>query len=237
MWPDGIKNPGRVVDDFISFIDFAPTILELAGVSPEEVNMQPVTGKSLCEIFFSDATGQITDERDFVLVGKERHDVGRPDDTGYPVRGIVQDKYLYLNNFKPDRWPAGNPETGYLNCDGSPTKTYILNTRRIKGIDEYWQMNFGKRSGEELYDIEQDPFCLTNLADNEEYQIIKTRLSGELKEKLALQGDPRIMGNGDIFDNYLYKGAVQNYYNRFMSGEKVPAGWVSETDYETEILN
>ena len=237
MWTDGIKNPGRVVDDFVSFIDFAPTILELAGVSPEEVNMQPVTGRSLNEIFSSDESGQITEERDFVLVGKERHDVGRPDDAGYPVRGIVKDKYLYLNNFKSGRWPAGNPETGYLNCDGSPTKTYILDTRRKKGITEYWQLNFGKRPAEELYDIELDPFCLNNLADNEKYQNIKTNLAGGLKQKLTLQGDPRILGNGDIFDNYIYRGAVRNYYNRFMSGEKIAAGWVSETDYETDNLN
>jgi arylsulfatase A-like enzyme len=225
------------VDDFISFIDFAPTILELAGVTPGEVNMQPVTGRSLCDIFFSEKSGRVTEERNFVLVGKERHDVGRPDDAGYPVRGIVKDNYLYLNNFKPDRWPAGNPETGYLNCDGSPTKSYILNTRRNKGIPEYWQLNFGKRPAEELYDIEVDPFCIDNLADSEKYQDVKIILSDELKQKLTLQGDPRIMGNGDIFDNYIYKGAVQNYYNRFMSGEKVPAGWVNSTDYETDNLN
>jgi hypothetical protein len=170
-------------------------------------------------------------------VGKERHDVGRPDDKGYPVRGIVKDRYLYLKNFKPDRWPAGNPETGYLNCDGSPTKTYILDTRRKKGITEYWQLNFGKRPAEELYDIEADPFCLTNLADNEKYLKLKTDLSSGLQEKLTIQGDPRIMGNGDIFDNYPYNGAVQNYYNRFMSGEKIPAGWVDSTDYETESFN
>ncbi|NLO02613.1 MAG: heparan N-sulfatase, partial [Bacteroidales bacterium] len=148
-----------------------------------------------------------------------------------------KDKYLYLNNFKSGRWPAGNPETGYLNCDGSPTKTYILDTRRKKGITEYWQLNFGKRPAEELYDIELDPFCLNNLADNEKYQNIKTNLAGGLKQKLTLQGDPRILGNGDIFDNYIYRGAVRNYYNRFMSGEKIAAGWVSETDYETDNLN
>ena len=33
MWGKGIKNPGRKIFDFISFIDFAPTLLEVAGVS------------------------------------------------------------------------------------------------------------------------------------------------------------------------------------------------------------
>ena len=64
--------------------------------------------------------------RDHVLIGQERHDIGRPHDWGYPIRGIVKNDLLYLHNFEPTRWPACNPETGYLNCDGSPTKTHIL---------------------------------------------------------------------------------------------------------------
>ena len=237
MWPDGIKNPGRVVDDFVNFIDFAPTYFEVAGIDPGEAGMQTITGQSLTDIFYSEKEGNVNPERDFVLVGKERHDVGRPNDEGYPVRGILSDSYLYLRNFKPDRWPLGNPETGYLNCDGSPTKTYILDTRRKKGIMEYWQLNFGKRVEEELYNILEDPFCMNNLAANENYSEVKTRLADEMKEKLTQQNDPRILGDGDIFDNYEYAGAVQNYYNRFMSGENVPAGWVNKTDYDSDLMS
>ncbi|MCB1123568.1 MAG: sulfatase, partial [Verrucomicrobiae bacterium] len=43
-WPAGIKNPGRKVESLVSFIDYTPTFLELAGVTAEEVGMQPVTG-------------------------------------------------------------------------------------------------------------------------------------------------------------------------------------------------
>ena len=50
-----------------------------------------------------------------VLIGKERHDAGSPHDQDYPIRGIVKGDYLFLHNFETDRWPAGNPETGYLN--------------------------------------------------------------------------------------------------------------------------
>ncbi len=236
MWPDGIKKPGRIVDDFINFIDFTPTYLALAGLTAEKVGMQPVTGRSLTEIFNSEKQGKVIPDRNFILVGKERHDVGRPNDEGYPVRGILTDGFLYLHNFKPDRWPLGNPETGYLNCDGSPTKTYILDTRRKKGIMEYWQLNFGKRIEEELYNITDDPFCMNNLAEDANYSEIKTRLEDRMKQKLTEQNDPRILGNGDIFDNYEYSGAVKNYYNRYMSGEKIPAGWVNETDYDSDLM-
>ncbi|MBT3385099.1 MAG: sulfatase [Prolixibacteraceae bacterium] len=236
MWPEGIKNPGRVVDDFVNFIDFTPTYLDVAGLTAEEIGMQKITGTSLTEIFNSEKEGLVILERDFVLVGKERHDVGRPDDQGYPVRGILTDDYLYIRNFKPDRWPKGNPETGYLNCDGSPTKTFILDSRRKKGIMEYWQLNFGKRVAEELYNIVEDPFCMNNLAENEGLTELKTKMAEMMKQKLTEQGDPRILGNGDIFDNYPYTGAVQNYYNRFMGGEKIPAGWVSKTDYDSDLM-
>ena len=236
MWPNGIKNPGRVVTDFVNFIDFTPTYLELSGLSVEEAGMQPVTGKSLTDIFYSEEEGDIVPDRDFVLVGKERHDVGRPDDVGYPVRGIITNGYLYLRNFKTERWPAGNPETGYLNTDGSPTKTYVLDTRRKKGVMEFWQSNFGKRPGEELYNIETDPYCMNNLADVENFADIKSKLDDELTKKLEEQNDPRILGNGDVFDNYEYSGGVHNFYNRYVSGEDVPANWVNESDFEKDSL-
>lgn len=230
MWGKGIKNPGRAVKDYVNFIDFAPTFLELANLSVEETGMQSVTGKSLTDIFFEEKE-QYAD-RDFVLIGKERHDIGRPDDQGYPIRGILRDDLLYLRNFKTDRWPKGNPETGYLNTDGSPTKTYILNTRRVKGEMEWWQLNFGKRPAEELYNIKDDPFCMNNLADKADYAEIKAKLNEEMTQKLTAQQDPRILGKGDIFDHYKYSGKVADFYNRYMAGEKIPTSWVEETDYE-----
>jgi len=234
-WPNGIKKPGRVVDDLVSFIDFAPTFLELAGLTPTQAKMLPVTGKSLSDIFYSEKAGIVNPERNFVLIGQERHDLGRPNDEGYPIRGIVSDHFLYLKNFKPERWPIGNPETGYLNCDGSPTKTYILDTRRKKGQIEYWQLNFGKRVEEELYNIQEDPYCLINLADDPKHADQKMKLSKEMNQKLVEQSDPRILGNGDVFDHYEYSAKVKNYYSRYVKGEKVPADWANEDDYDNDL--
>src|SRR5690606_3009331 len=44
MWPAGISSPGREVNDFVSFIDFSPTFLELAEVEAAGSGMQPITG-------------------------------------------------------------------------------------------------------------------------------------------------------------------------------------------------
>ena len=126
--------------------------------------MQEIQGRSLAKIFNSTRSGIVEPGRDHVLIGKERHDVGRPHDWGYPIRGIVKGKLLYVRNFQTDRWPAGNPETGYLNCDGSPTKTECLQARKNPETKKYWQMAFGKRPTEELYDLAEDPDELVNLA-------------------------------------------------------------------------
>lgn len=42
-WPAGIQDPGRQVDAFASLADFAPTLLEAAGIQPR----QPLAGQSL----------------------------------------------------------------------------------------------------------------------------------------------------------------------------------------------
>ena len=234
MWPKGIRNPGRVINDFVSFTDFAPTILEAAGVSEKNSGMNSMEGKSLIPIFSDNQKGKF---REFMVVGKERTDLGRPDDQGYPIRGIVTDNYLYLRNYNPERWPAGNPETGYMDCDGSPTKSFILNERRVKGKSNYWNMNFGKFPGEELYLKTNDTECINNLADNPNYSDIKDKLIKQMEQKLRNDKDPRILGNGKIFDTYPYsEDKFRNYYNRFMSGEKLNAGWINQTDIEKSKL-
>lgn len=233
MWKDGIKNPGRVVDDFVRFIDFAPTYLELAGISRKASGMQPITGKSLTGIFSSAQSGVVEADRDHVLIGKERHDIGRPNDWGYPIRGIRKGDYLYVHNFETDRWPAGNPETGYLNCDGSPTKTEVLNSRKNPDTTIYWEQNFGKRPQEELYNVKDDPDCVNNLADIQEFADVKSQLKTQLFAELKKEGDPRMFGNGHVFDEYLYADEKQRrFYEQYTSGIKLKAGWVNDSDFE-----
>ena len=206
MWKQGIRQPGRVVEDYVSFIDFAPTFIELAGLTWEATGMQPSPGRSLTDIFFSEKSGRVNPQRDHVLIGKERHDVGRPRDVGYPIRGIVKNGLLYLQNFEIARWPAGNPETGYLNCDGSPTKSEILRSRTAAPSEPFWQWSFGKRPAEELYDVRRDPECLKNLAEQPAYDERKRELQEQLFTELRQQDDPRMFGRGNVFRRVPLRG-------------------------------
>ncbi|MEM0897458.1 MAG: heparan N-sulfatase, partial [Verrucomicrobiota bacterium] len=175
-------------------------------------------------------------DRDHVLIGKERHDIGRPDDNGYPVRGIVKNGMLYLKNFETGRWPSGHPLTGYLNCDGGATKTEILTMRRDGKDASFWQLCFGLRPAEEMYNVDLDPECLRNLANDPAYEETKAALNKLMLEELRGQNDPRMLGKGAVFDDYPYASkAGKGFYERFTAGEEIKAGWVNKTDFEKTI--
>lgn len=233
MWKAGIRAPGRAVDDLVSFIDFAPTFIEVAGLAWEQTGMASTPGRSLTDVFAAERGDALDPPRDHVLIGKERHDVGRPLDEGYPIRGIVTKDLLYLRNFEPERWPAGNPETGYLNTDGSPTKTVILDGRTDPKLRRFWELAFGKRPAEELFDLRKDPDCLFNVARDGDYSARRNELNDQMLRELSDQDDPRTAGRGEVFDQYPYADeSGRGFYERFMRGEKVKAGWVNESDFE-----
>lgn len=158
-------------------------------------------------------------------------------DNGMPFPRCKAQEYEYSNHMPlAVMWPAGNPEIGYLDCDGSPTKTYILNLYRSGKDTTYWQWSFGKRQvNEEFFNITDDPFCMNNLISDNSYKRKIKKLKSVMNKNLKKQHDPRILGNGDVFDNYPFsepKG--RDYYERFMKGEFTPVstGWVNPSDYE-----
>jgi len=235
-WPAGIPVPGRVIDDFVSFVDLAPTILDYAGCNPVAAGMQAVTGRSLRPILESRQSGQIEPSRDHALIGKERTDVGRPGDVGYPIRGLVTHSHLFLRNYEPSRWPAGNPESGYPDTDGSPTKSLILERGRADRSDRSWQLNFGLQPAELLFDLRQDPDCIRNIAGAPEHQTLQASLLNRMEAELRTQGDPRMFGNGQIFDQYRPTNGA-GFHELIMQGKRPPAGWLNPSDFEPACLS
>jgi arylsulfatase A-like enzyme len=192
---------GRVVDDFVSFIDVAPTFLEAAGLKP----VPEMAGKSLVDVLKSDLSGQVDPTRTQVVLGRERTDVGRPGDVGFPVRAIRTKDFFFSHNFATDRWPCGNPETGFQDTDDSPTKSLVLQLKE-KGETRFFDLAMGKRLADELYELKTDPACVANVADSPGMAEVKAKLWTELQNQLKQQQDPRILGKGDVFDKYEYLG-------------------------------
>ncbi len=213
-WGARVKG-GRVIDDFVSFTDFAPTFLEAAGVDiPADMS-----GRSLMGILTSDREGQVDSARSFTLTGKERHCPAQeaPDMGGYPCRALRTREYLYVRNFTPDRWPAGTIhwqraafEGAWLgDCDNGPTKTYMVDHQDQDAEHRrLYDLAFAKRGAEELYDLRKDPDQLHNVIDDSAYAATRQQLSTQLTQLLKESGDPRATGDEVLFDDYPYLGGA-----------------------------
>lgn len=195
-WP-AMASGGRVIDDMVSFTDFAPTFLEAAGLRPSEV----ITGKSFLDVLASGRSGAVDRSRTSAYSGRERHSHARFDNLGYPTRALRTKEFLYIRNFAPDRYPAGDPEH-YYDIDNSPSKSYLLENRDKPGVKELFELTLGKNPAEQLYDSQADPGCLKNLAESVEFATVKQELGRQLEATLRAQQDPRILGRGDIFESY-----------------------------------
>lgn len=65
-------------------------------------------------------------------------------------------------------------------------------------------MAFGKRPKEELFDLDRDPYQLNNIANVDEYEGMRARLSDQLTEYLITTGDPRETGTAFNWDTAKY---------------------------------
>lgn len=212
-WGEAV--PGRVIDDLISLTDLAPTFLELGGVEIPS----SMTGRSLVNHLKSKESGTIDPSRSQVFFGRERHvENARPNYTPYPQRAIRTNGFLYIINFRPDRWPLGDPFR--LDGDHSPTQQELENNTRVTLADEdagptkawlvsvrkdpKWQSHFdwvyGKRPREELYDLQADPDQVNNVADDPAYASQKKSLEIQLLQEMKRTGDPRLIREGEYFE-------------------------------------
>jgi len=220
-WPAKI-SAGRKVADFISFTDLAPTFLELAGVEPSP----QMTGRSFTDILYSGKSGWVDSSRNQVVTAIERHTYARRGGLPYPSRAIRKGDWVYIRNFEPDRWPAGAPDFKsphqgvYGDVDRGLSRTYMLENKDSEKTEPYFELAFGKRPAEELYNLQEDPFQLRNLADEDSLKNQLDQLKNALTNYLQETNDPRMSGESP-WDNYPY------YFQDFTERSKLP---VSERD-------
>jgi arylsulfatase A-like enzyme len=206
---------GRVVDDFVNLMDLAPTFLEAGGVKPPAV----MTARSLLNVLRSPKSGLVDAGRTWVVTGRERHvAAARDGNLPYPHRAIRTIDLLYVRNFAPDRWPMGIPNftnladrpaadaiehqtyVAFADMDASPTKAWLVSQFGKPEWQWHYEYAFGKRPGEELYDLRHDPEQTRNLASDPDYAERKQELSTQLMKILRDTGDPRVTGDGLAFE-------------------------------------
>jgi uncharacterized sulfatase len=184
-WPARVKS-NRVVEDCVSLTDLTPTFLEAAGLKPPP----EMTGHSLLSLLTSERSGQVDPARDKVFFGRERHANVRAGDLSYPIRAIRTADFLHLRNFEPDRWPAGDPPLygnvdEHLSIDGSPSKQAVIEHGDKPEVKRLFDLTFGKRPAEELYDLSKDPWQMINVAVDAQYFDRKTKLRAEVDRYLS----------------------------------------------------
>ncbi|GBD37538.1 Choline-sulfatase [bacterium HR36] len=201
-WP-GVTQPGTRLAQFVSHVDFAPTFLEAAGLPiPKEMH-----GRSLKPLL----TGQARAWRDAVFTERERHAYVRQGNLSYPARAIRTQRYLYIRNIRPERWPAGDPQLVFAvgpfgDIDDGPTKRLLLSGQVDPQYRSYFELACGKRPAEELYDLEKDPHQMHNVAGQPAYVRIRQELADRLLNWMKSTDDPRARSEDDRFDKVPYFG-------------------------------
>ncbi len=215
---------GRNSYDMVNIPDLMPTILEICGVTAPK-NAPAISAKSIAHILLSDKNGVIDPSRNEIMAGRERHSCSRYNNQGYPCRALRTDRYLYVRNFKPERWPAGDPvriePDGSLSpygvfhdIDASPTLDYLVAHRTAPSVEPYYVRAVEKRPSEELYDIVADPGCMKNLASAPEYADQLSRMRDRLAERLKQTEDPRILNPEQAektFESYKRYGKMRTF--------------------------
>jgi uncharacterized sulfatase len=159
-WPDHIK-PGTVRDDLACFLDVAPTFLALAGAPvPPEMNGRVILGEKTQPV------------PKYVFGGRDRMD-----EAFDRIRTVRSDRYRYIRNFHPEI-----PYAQYINyMDEMPV---MKDWRRLafEGKLNPVQMQFFARTKpkEELYDLDNDPYEVKNLADSPAHAVVLAEMRAAL---------------------------------------------------------
>jgi N-sulfoglucosamine sulfohydrolase len=160
-WP-GMLERGEVSSQLVSLIDLGPTVLSLAGViRPYHLQGKPFLGRH-------------AKEREYVYATRDRYDEAYD-----MVRAVRDQRFKYIRNYYPEK----------------PYLLWIPFSHQHPMLQELWRLKLtgqlteaqqlfmqNQRPAEELYDCENDPYEMHNLADNPDYEEVLERLRAELDE-------------------------------------------------------
>ncbi len=156
------KETGSKVNRLISFVDLVPTLLSIVGIEiPSYLQGKAFLGK------------QKTEDPEYAFMFR-----GRMDERYDMCRSVRDQKYRYIRNYMPYRvygqhleylWRAPSIvswEQAYLNGECNKTQSIFWNPKPV----------------EELYDTENDPWEVNNLAENPDYKEILERMRAANKD-------------------------------------------------------
>jgi hypothetical protein len=174
------ENPGSEVNRLISFVDLVPTLLSIVGIEiPDYLQGNAFLGK------------QKTEDPEYAYMFR-----GRMDERYDMCRAVRDQKYRYIRNYMPYRiygqhldylWRAPSIrswEQAYLNGECNETQSIFWEPKPV----------------EELYDTENDPWEVHNLAKDPAYKEVLERMRTANKQWVTKIYDTGFIPEADRVD-------------------------------------
>ncbi len=160
-WPAHIK-PGSVSNALVSTLDIAKTIVDIAGAK----SAQPLHGRYLF--------GGESQNRQYVHFNRDKMD-----DTHDAMRAVRDNRYKLIHNLMPER--------AYCQFNRYKEAQYpilaLMNVLNMQGKLNEVQARFmaAQKPEFELYDLEEDPHEINNLAEDPKHRATKAKLFAEIQ--------------------------------------------------------
>jgi arylsulfatase A-like enzyme len=154
---------GKVVNELVSFVDFAPTLLSLANIKiPDYMQGQAFLGQ------------QQAAPRKYIYAARDRLD-----DEYDMVRGVRDKHFKFFKNFQPEK-PYIMDIEYRMQMDLMKELIRAHEAGELNEVQELWFAQ--TKPEEELYDLDTDPYELNNLIDDPAYQEKAEELRTALKD-------------------------------------------------------
>lgn len=178
-WLEG----GTKTDELVSFVDFGPTLLSLAGVPiPESMHGQAFLGN------------QKANSRTYVYAARDRMD------SEYDrVRAVSDGRYKYIRNYMPEKPNYQNIRFRLQN----PLMPHLLDLQEKGLLNENQARWFApNKPDEELYDTQSDPWEFNNLISNSEYADKLAELRKAHEDWIEKYGDMGALNEMEMVRNW-----------------------------------
>ncbi len=208
-WP-GEVEPGTTTDAMVEFVDVVPTLIEAAGGDPESfstgIGGGPDGGKGFDgSSFLSVLKGKTDQHKEYVFgvhttPGGSKHP--------YPIRSVRSERYKLIWNLNHEKTVPSVKKFDLI----SAWKKVMKENEHARKRVEYAK----KRPEFELYDLQEDPFELNNLASDPEQKQTVNELKAKMQAWMDQQGDKGIETDKNKINRFMRwrrKGLLEDDYN------------------------
>ena len=174
--------PGYRIKEPVHFIDFAPTVLSLAGVKiPDYMQGRAFAGAAKAE------------PNEFVFCMRDRMDE-RYD----MMRSVMDKRWLYIHNYRPDL-PYVQPLDYMFQARGYQSWARLAGEGKLTPATA---MFWGEKPTEELYDMLADPDSVHNLAADPAQRQTVDRMRVALEKRTVANQDNGFLPEGSALEGY-----------------------------------